>query len=127
MDIVRKLIAIVCVAYGAVTFIGFFTFILPRGGAPVIDTVLSLCFAGLFVLGGLLALFKHWLAIPALVASCILYLVAGLWRPVAQLGVSALDSLSPEFYYSLLFRITTTVLLIILIRRHRVRAETSIT
>ncbi len=117
MDIIRNLIATLCILYGAITIVGYFMVIMPNGNALLLDVILSFSFALLFIAGGILAIQRKFVAIPALALSCIIYLVAGLYHPIIEFGISSVTSINSQFYYSLMFRLSATVALFVIIQK----------
>ena len=101
MNIARIFLSLVCVAVGLVTVVGYFLVIQPTGGAPLVDVILALSFAALFIVGGMLVLLKNHKGMYPLIAACVLYGVAGLYNPIVLYGHSALEYIHPQFYLSL--------------------------
>lgn len=100
-----------CILYGAVTVLGFLLVILPTQAPEAVDIALGLGFAVSFVLGGILAILNRRLAVAFLVASCFLYLGAGMHHPIREFGLSSLTGLDNQFYYSLALRCAVTAIL----------------
>lgn len=104
LNILRIALSLACIFYGLVTFYGYFTIIKQNFSPTLLDLIFSFLFAGLFIVGGVLAILKIPAAIHVLITSCIFYLLAGLYQPIQIHGLSTFTLINPQFYFSLAVR-----------------------
>ena len=124
MKITRNILSILCILYGSVTLIGYFLVILPKGTSSLFEVVFSLAFAVLFILGGIMAILKNNIAIPALISSCVIYAFVGLYKPLQLHGFGAFNEIHQQFYISLFVRCSIVIVLsIILIKQKNNHAK----
>ena len=127
MKIVRILLAIISVAFGAMTFAGYFVVILPNGGSPVHDIVLALGFASLFVVGGIMALVNKYTGAWLVVLASLIYMVAGLYNPIRLHGIEGIAYIQSEFFANSAMRCVIAAALVLIMHKRKlanVRAST---
>jgi hypothetical protein len=125
MNTTRIIASSIIILYGLKTFVGYWLVLEPR--EALIDPLaiaLNFSFAGLGILGGVLAILNKKNAAIALVLACVLYAVAALYQPVKYLGLSAINSLHHDTYISFAVRCILAAVIILILYKSKTPKET---
>lgn len=118
MNSIRIIASVIAILYGLMTFVGYYLVILPsKEPIELLEVALSFSFAGLGILGGILAIFNKRTAAIALILSCALYAVSALYQPIQYAGLSAFGLLHQDTYIGFSIRcLLATVIIVILFK-----------
>jgi len=106
------------------TFITYYWLLLPRNEpVELLEIVLSFSFAGLSILGGILAIFGKRTAAIALIMSCILYAVTALYQPIQHVGFTAFGLLHQDTYIGFTIRRLLAAVITVILFKNSGRVE----